>query len=223
MDLENRLLKNYYPRSLNGQYYLTRNHGVKTLGFDIVKNNYEYRIESPSVKLYNERRLLLNIKGNNNGNEPFENYSGLIGESLMRIILKEFFRRLEEQYPSSEFTFIKSDLNPLNDNKTILENDKYILEGVTRYNQRIIDKNCKKLRTVSEFDGLLQYEIGRKTKGIVVCESKIGDIGYLKNPENNLDEIYNKIINPIKSLFYDKEIDFLLMGTRDKIFQRKKK
>ena len=139
----------------------------------------------------------------------------------MRIIVKEFFRRLSSKHYLKSEGFIKSNLNPLEDKRVILENEEYILEGVSRYNQIVRLKKDFHNKSIAEYDGLFEYTSG-KINGLVICESKTGCIGYLNNAEINEEKIINKIIKPVNSLFKDRQIDLLLMGTPDEIFQKKR-
>jgi hypothetical protein len=223
MKLEQRVLKDYYPRQMcnSKSLYLAKTHGVKSFGFRNTGKDYEYTIESPSVEIYAQRKYMLNWNRNGNYDDAkTDAYRGVIGESIMRIIVNEFFRRLNSKHYLKGKGFIKSDLNPLEDKKIILENEDYVLEGISRYNQIVRLKNSSK-KSVAEYDGLFEYTSGR-INGLVICESKTGCLGYLNNAEINEEKIINKIIKPVNSLFKDKQVDFLLMGTPDEIFQKKR-
>jgi hypothetical protein len=170
MNLENRLLKDYYPKRLNddGTFYLTKTHNVKSLGFRNIGFGYEFIIESPSVEKYFQRRYFLNSDYENTTTKEIgknsEFYNGLLGENIMRIVIIEFFRRLSKEIPQFNFNFIKSDFNPNHQSRIILENDLYILEGISRYNQVIKSKLNYDNKSIVEYDGLLEYTLGRNTR-----------------------------------------------------------
>ncbi|MCC7574552.1 hypothetical protein KO361_03085 [Candidatus Woesearchaeota archaeon] len=234
MNLENRVMREFYPVKCKKTNKLTfsKNHGVRSFGFKKIgpdkKPIFTFSIESPSVEEYGIRMYSLNY--NKNGTKMTENiipetYSGLIGESIMRIIVQELFRRLHKKNPFEKFEFVKTNLNPYEDQRTIRENDYYVLRGISRYNQIVINKNMLRtysdFATTTEYDGLFEYQQG-STEGLIICESKIGDIGYLRTSENSKEEIYRKIIQPIQSLYPEKQIDFLLMSTRKELAEQKK-
>ena len=224
MDLEGRVLKDFYPVFFEGDLRLKQGHGVKSLGFRNVGNAFDFSIQSPSVKEFHERKYLLNYHKNGaNSSEKIipENFSGLIGESIMRIVVKEFFRRISNEYYLKDMRFIKSNLNPFEDKRVIVENDDYLLEGLSRYNQRVFCKTDMDAGCTTEYDGLFEYDAGF-TKGLVICESKVGALGYLKASDKNKKKIYRRIVRPIQSLFPDRQVDYLLMGSRDEILQKKK-
>ena len=234
MNLEERILSNFYPKTCpkTKKLTFTKNHGVKSLGFRKIgpkhRPIFAYVIDSPSVEHYKERLYELNYTRNGRNDTEriiHQTFSGLIGESLMRITLKEIFRRLEEKMPFKNTGFIKTDLNPYENKRVIRENEEYILQGISRYNQIIMDKQMMKTHpdfaTTTEYDGLFEYELGNQ-KGLIICESKIGDIGYLKTSDNSKEEIYHKIIKPIQSLYPEKQVDFLLMSTKKELTEQEK-
>lgn len=227
MDLESRVLQDFYPRYCEESEGLRirQGHGVKSRGFRNIGRSFEFTIESPSVKDYRQRKYLLNYHRNGaNSSEKIkpENFAGLIGESIMRIVIKEFFRRLSRKYCLKDCDFIKTDLTPFEDRRIIKENEHYRLFGISRYNQIVMHKTELEMVCETEYDGLFEYSAGR-TQGLVICESKVGTLGYLKANEENKKEIYKKIIKPIQSLFPERQVDFLLMGTREELQKQKKK
>jgi len=226
MNLECRVMNDFYPLNCYNkqEHILIQNTGIKSRGFNNIGNCYTFSIESPSVNKYGERQYLLNYY--NKGEEQSETieintYSGLIGESMMRIIVSELFRRISNRKRITRHEFIKTNLNPFEDKRTILTNQEYSLIGISRYNQRIVLTNDPTKSSITEYDGLFEYETQR-TRGIIICESKIGDLGYLKSEVLNEEKIKRKIIRPITSLFPDREIDYLLMGTKEEMQQKKK-
>jgi hypothetical protein len=120
------------------------------------------------------------------------------------------------------FKFIKANFNPQTKNNTILENERYLLEGISRYNLTIRDKRKVNNRNIVEFDGVIEYSQGLNKKGIIICESKIGRLGYFNIGEDKEEKIYHKIIEPIASLFPNHDIDLLLMGTKEEILLKSK-
>ncbi len=219
-------MKDFYPALVDesDELKVKQGHGVKPLGFRNLGRNFEFSVHSPSVPIYRERKYLLDYhkNGENSGeNIKPDNFAGLLGESIMRIVVSEFFRRVQRKQLLKDIGFIKTDLNPYEDNRIIRENDEYRLLGISRYNQIVLDKTIPEMYCQTEYDGLFTYTAGR-TKGLIICESKVGNLGYLKAKENGQEEIYRKIIKPIKSLFPDRQLDFLLMGARDELQQKKK-
>ncbi|MFP4567552.1 MAG: hypothetical protein ACLFN8_01275 [Candidatus Woesearchaeota archaeon] len=248
MNLEDRVLDEFYPVDCNltNTLKIGQHHNVRSLGFEKAGSftcpDYYFSIQSPSVKEFRQRKYLLNYNRNgaNKTNKIiYGTFSGLMGESIMRITIKEFFRRISKKLKIDESNFIKTEkkvnnntetkqkenieindaltLDEITNNQIIIkENERYILEGISRYNQILIDKNCPKQRNITEYDGLFEYKT-RKVDGLIICESKIGTLGYLRSTEKNNKKIYRKIIEPIKSLYPEKQIDFLIMGTREEI------
>jgi hypothetical protein len=234
MNLEERILSEYYPAqcSYNDTLKIGQHHNVKARGFEKAGSftcpDYYFTIDSPSVKKFRQRKYLLNYNknGTNKTNKIiYGTFSGLMGESIMRITIKEFFRRVDKKLGIEESDFIKTEKQIKNKDqdesnsktKTIIkENEQYILEGISRYNQILIDKNCPKQRNITEYDGIFEYQT-KKVEGLIICESKIGALGYLRSTEKNNKKIYRKIIEPKKSLYPEKQIDLLVMGSREEI------
>jgi hypothetical protein len=210
-----RPLYRYYPRELEGKLYVPRDHGIRSEGFKPIKNGkYMYSIHSKFVEDGNRRYFLEFSDVDNLDSERLvpSFFKGLIGESLMRIVVMEFMRTQSKNLSFNNFYFIKQK----NGSTVFLKNDTYSLEFFDKYNIRFILNSNK---TISEFDGLMEYRVGRE-KGVILCESKTGRLGMYDNPELNEKEIFRKIILPLNVFYPSHHRDFLFMTHEVNIVQK---
>ena len=215
----------YYLREYGKQLYLPRTHGVKTKGFSRLEETlvYEFSIVSPSVKDGERKYLLPFTRFDAKSPERIsKHYQGLIGESVLRITITELLRRQSVALGIKEFSFSKGNFNPLLPETYALENHDYRMRHLTRYNVAV--ENLTR-RTLAEYDGLIHYTPSANLpEGVLICESKTGYLDTLRgaNRKEGRENIHQRIIKPLHSLFPEQQKDLLLMAHPAYIFSSQK-
>lgn len=230
-----RVFTEFYPKRLekDNRFYKTKKHNILSKGFKHIGHlDFLYGIESPSVE-DNKRFYNMSFGGDIINTSCITNqedfFRGIIGEKIMRIVMIEFLRRMQQQLGIKRFNIVKGNYNPKNPITNIVKNFEYSAETISRYNIAIKNNNMddKRIPIITEYDGLIKYvyeTIDKKEKnGLIVCESKTGSLDYLSATKSveGLNKIRNRIILPLKSLFPDYDIDYVLMGTKENIMNPK--
>lgn len=209
INLESRTFAKFYPQTSDNKTYLSRSHGIKTTGFRLMPNFfYDFGIVSPSAQ-DGQRRYELSFAKQAPKDETLpENYfRGLLGESLMRIVVMEFLRLQQKALGIKDFSMIKIDPRlPI-----LRKSDNFFLEHQSRYNINLY-YNDKPRGPIGEYDGVIEYVSSNK-KGLLIMESKTGQEGIFSNPKHNEKGILDRYCNSLKELFPNYEIDLLFMGT----------
>lgn len=231
---QSRIFNDFYPQRLGSSFHLTRSHSVTSLGFRTLDDFvFQYAIESPSAK-QGERRYSLPFTEyilDDSIPERVNNFfQGKIGESLMRIIMNEFLRRQSDRLGLSDFGFLKWNKNPRSPNLVLAENGIYRAEHIDRYNVVVLDTTNITTRTIiAEYDGVLEYSYFGTygiRKGLFVCEAKTGDLGYLglhnRKDQKNKNLVRKRIIEPLKVLFPEHQIDYVIMAHERNLFSIRK-
>lgn len=213
MNLENRLFSKYYPQKSSNKQVIPYSHGVKSTGFHLMPNFfYDMGIESPSTQGGQRHYELSFAKNISNEHLPENYFRGLLGESLMRIVVMEFLRRKQQKLGIKEFNIFKKN----SQENTILKSEHYALSFCSRYNTQIF--NSGNNNPFGEYDGMIKYETSNK-KGLLLMEAKTGQEGLFLNPIKNEAKITKKYCGPIKELFPNYDIDLLFMGTTGTILK----
>lgn len=224
--LSDRTFSGFYLREMEGRLHNTRAHGVDGRGFNRLENTlvYEYMIDSPSVES-GERRYVLPFTNHDNGapKNDVDHYKGLLGESLMRIIITEFMRRNHDLLGIREFAFAKGNFHPDKSDTTFLRNNEYSARHLDRYNIEVLD--LARNEACAEYDGVMLYNTDRGMQdGVLVCEAKTGKVSCLGSAGSHegRSKIKARFIDPMHSLFPEKQLDVLLMATPERLYQDRK-
>jgi hypothetical protein len=228
LPLEDRPFHSYYPKQMDGKWYMSRSLGLHSLGFSSLSNfRYSYSIESPS-SLEGKRQYLLTssltIMESSYDSLPESFFRGLIGEQVTRILMMEFLRRNSSSLGIYDYNFLKQNNNPNSTSSIIAESATNMAIHLSRYNISIVPKHNED-EPCCEFDGLIEYSFtprphDKQNKGLIVCESKTGDLehyGRAKSSEGKA-RLEKKIIHPLLELFPNHAIDFMLMANKQNIF-----
>ena len=200
----------FYPRQLGKLFYITRSHAVKAKGFvPLSRGRYEYEIESEG----GPRRYLMPFAPDFQKDKKFKqsSFRGLIGESLMRIVIKEWLRKNKKSLGISDYYLQKRGTG----DSSLFDTDKYSATFSSRHNLVIHSK--KEHRNLWEYDGLLEYNTEENEEGVIICEAKTGSLLGFENPIENRKGIIKNVVKPIRDFYPDHCIDLLLMAPEDKI------
>lgn len=215
MDLESRIFSKFYPAEFEGKHYLSRSHAVKIAGFRPMPNfSYDFGIVSPSVPDGQRRYALSFIENAPTEGNLSENYfRGLLGESIMRIVVMEFLRQKKKELGIQQFNTII--INP--EDRVLRRSENFSLEHQTRYTTHLYKNSGRKRLLIGEYDGIIEYHAGRK-KGLLIMESKTGMEGKFANPLHHKESILERYCHSVQELFPEHEVDFLFMGTTSVLF-----
>lgn len=225
--VKSRALKDSYPHETDDGLHIGARHGVKSYGFRVLRDfEYEYSIKSPShpqgVRKYTFP--FLNVALRHKDHEYEEDfYRFQIGESILRIVVTEYFRRHSKRLRIRTSGFWKDD----NGNPIRAENGRFRLVHHDRYNMNVYDNEWGE-SPLTEYDGVVEYTTSQGQKGIIVCESKTGTIQFTSSqqmPEFRRKRttdptlLQKRVVEPLQDLFPDHHIDYLLMAFRGGIYQ----
>ncbi len=214
MDLESRTFSKFYPAKLDDSLYLSRSHGVTSAGFSLMPNFfYDFGIVSPSTQGGRRRYELSFARQAPSENMfPEDYFRGLLGESLMRIVIMEFLRQQKDALGINKFSMLKIDPQ----NTVVRRSGGFSLEHQSRYNINL-STTTPNSYIVGEYDGIIEYRTAHK-KGLLVMESKTGIEGIFSNPDHHKEGILNRYCHSLQDLFPSYEIDFLFMGIPSVLF-----
>jgi len=202
----------WHPKKYETYWYTPRSIQSKGHFVHLANGDYGFIISSPSSKT-GFREYSFSIPPEHAELQE-STIRGIWGENEARILLKELLRQSTSSTGIEMFRFLKN-IEDIPD----LSESKYTGSFEQKYNLNItLSKNG---RSVTDFDGVLQYRLPNKShsqEGYIIVEAKTGKLERNIATKLQLDSIKRKVINPIQSIFPDAPVDYFLMGDPDKIY-----
>jgi len=216
-DLDERVLKAFYPRQYSDGRYTGHSHEVlsRMMPFDGDKILYEIESAHGGKNRYRIDFLedfLKNPSKYDNQKELDVKFRALLSEVVARITVKEWLRGIKSAHNITSSGFLKPEER---------KGDIHVATFPTPKNILIHKRGIH--RTIAEYDGVIEYSSrfrGKMQKGIIAIEAKTGHAEDMQKAkyERWREKIVEKRIEPLIDLFPDHHIDWILMAPPEQIY-----
>ncbi len=213
------------------RYGIAREHGIVARHeMNEADQSIDYIIDHPPgqkvIQIYSRKglvRLLDSHKAKlarigKSGYSHANYFQGRLGEIVMHIILHEFFRKLAKQHAGFSYKAVRGKAG-----YSIAKNGEYDLVVGRNDNLFTYRRGMERaMGTLGEFDGLYEI-IEHGIQSMVICEAKTASVSIStrKATRQGSPTHIEKVMEPIRSLFPDHRIFYLIMATRGRIVSNK--
>lgn len=216
------------------RYAIAREHGISArYAMNEKEQSIDYIIERPdgekTIQIYDKKGLIRILDSHRaklvrvgKSEYSYANFfQGRLGEIIMHIMLREFFDRLRAKrtgHAGFSYRAVRGRYG-----EVIARNETYALTP-GKNNNFFTHRNSQgtHLDVLGEFDGLYEItEWGKKS--MVICEAKTSMVSICtrKNQRQRSLTHIEKVMEPVRSLFPDHKIFYLVMATRGQIVSNK--